>query len=243
MEIKPILSNAGKFLQKNSPHILTGLGVAGLVSTAVASGKAAVCAHDVLGRYDNPDLKDKVKLTWRYFIPPVIIGGTSIACIIGANSVNHRRNLALATLYSISENTLNELKDKMAENLRPKDLNRIQEEMAEKKIIENPSKDGQIIITGKGDMLCYDVLSGRYFKNDIETLRRAMNDINKDVIDRMWVPLNDFYFLIGLEPIKIGEDIGWNTDHMADFVFTSKLTDDGQPCIVLDHSEGLHTNF
>lgn len=103
IQVPQITKNVGMFLNKNSPHILTGLGCAGLISTAVLSGVAAIKANDILKEYKNTPLPkiEMFKLTWKLFIPAGIVGLTSIGCILGANTVNTKRNAALAALYSL----------------------------------------------------------------------------------------------------------------------------------------------
>ena len=74
-------------------------------------------------------------------------------------------------------------------------------------------------MTGSGETLCYDVLSGRYFKSDIEKIREAINDL---------------YYAIGLPDIKLGEALGWNIDKgYIDVQFGTHLAANGTPCLVL----------
>ena len=106
---------------------------------------------------------DIVKLTWKVFIPPILMGATSIACIIGANSINTSRNAALAALYSLSETAFREYKNKVIEEIgRNKEL-KIRDDITKDQINNNPMRDRTVIITGNGDVLCYDKLSDRYF--------------------------------------------------------------------------------
>jgi hypothetical protein len=54
--------------------------------------------------------------------------------------------------------------------------------------------------------------------------------------DEMYISLNEFYYEIGLNPISIGDDIGWNIDRgYIELNFSSQLTDDGNPCLVIDY--------
>lgn len=255
MQLKTIVTNIGRTLQKNSPYILAGLGAAGVISTAVMTAKAAVKAHQTIEYYEDDmvcklsleeleergtpncyisTLKEKAKLTWKYFIPPVIMGSTSIACIIGAQSVNTKRHAALASLYSLTESTLKDYREKVIEQIGEKKEQKIQDEITQEKIDKNPVTKQQVIITGKGEALCYDSYSGRYFKSDIETLRRIQNDFNHELMGVMWLPLNDLYCYMGLGCIKMGDDLGWTVDELLDFRFSTMMSDNGEPCLVVD---------
>ena len=105
-KIGQITKNLGGVISKNSPHILTGIGCAGVVSTAVLAVKATPKATIILEkeeeyrerkRLQSLTKMEKVKLTWKCYIPAVVMGATTIGCIIGANTVNMRRNAALAS--------------------------------------------------------------------------------------------------------------------------------------------------
>lgn len=258
MQIKTIIRQVGSFLQKNSPYILTGLGCAGVVSTAVMTGKAAVKAHDKIYVYSDtmtmkltreeleehgdphcyePTLKEKVKLTWKEFVPPCIVGATSVACILGAQSVNSRRHAALASLYTLTEQTLKDYRENVVELVGKNKEEKAYDKVHQDRVIENPPKDGQIILTDRGNTLFKDSYSGRYFKSDIEALRKVQNELNHLIVNQMWVPINDLYSVIGLEPIKLGEDIGWDPDELIEFKFIPTIynKDSEDVCIILDY--------
>lgn len=250
MNVKSLLRSAGEIIQRNSPYILTGLGCAGVVTTAVMTGRATIKAtHIVDNEFREADdehivhtkngarlsWKRTIQVAWKCYIPPFLMSAASIACIIGAQSVNTKRHAALAGLYSLTESTLKDYQEKVVETLGEKKEQKIRDEVAQKRLDDNPASKNEIIMTGKGETLCYDTISGRYFKSDIEKLRRIQNDMNHDLMGVMWVPLNDLYFAMGLSGIKIGEDIGWTVDELIDFRFSSKITDEGEPCLVLDY--------
>ena len=248
MQIKTIVNQVGNFIQKNSPYILTGLGCAGVVSTAVMTGKAAVKAHDKIkdidqdmrdeGCSDGLELKEKVKLTWKLFIPPTLMGATSIACIVGAQTVNSRRHAALASLYTLTEQTLKDYRENVKElvgkNKEEKAYDKVQQDRL---LSDPPKKDTQIILTEKGNSLFKDSFSGRFFRSDIEALRRVENELNHLIVNQMWVPVNDLYSVIGLDPIKLGDDIGWDPDQLIEFKFIPTIynKDSEDVCIILDY--------
>lgn len=238
-------------INKHSPEILTGIGIAGMVMTTIMAVKATpkaleLISEERLERADNDESfiyestpipkKDIVKITWRCYIPAAITGGLSVACLIGASSVNVRRNAALATAYTLSESALKEYRGKVVETIGEKKEQAVRDAIAKEKIDRDPVNNKEVIITDKGNTLCYDVVSGRYFKSDIDTLKKAENELNRQMRDDMYISLNDFYFTIGLKPSGIGDDIGWNIDQgYIDLNFSSQLAEDGTPCLVIDY--------
>lgn len=241
--IKAVAKNLEVAVRKNSPTILTGLGVAGLITTTVLAVKATPKALALIEEAEDKQMEnleplEVVKVTWKCYIPAALMGGITIGCMIGANSINLRRSAALASAYSIAETTLKEYQAKVVETIGEAKARKIKEDIAEDKMKKNPVQNTEVIITGKGDMLCFDVLSGRYFKNNIENLRKIQNDFNHNLISEMYVSLNELYYAIGLPGVKVGDDLGWNVDTMIEFSFSSKLTEEGEPCLVVDYLVG-----
>lgn len=234
---------------EHSPEILTGMGIAGLITTVVFAVKATPKALSILDesvpeedKSDIKDLptalpaKDVVRLTWKCYIPTIVTGASSILCIIGANSANTRKNMALATAYTLSETALKEYQEKVVETIGEKKEKTVRDAIAKDKIDKNPVNNKEIIITNKGNTLCYDIISGRYFRSDIDKIKKAENNLNRQIITDMYVSLNDFYHEIGLPPIHIGEDIGWNVERgLLELYFSSQLTKDDEPCLVVNY--------
>lgn len=242
-EITKIGKNLGGLISKNSPHILTGLGCAGLISTAILSAKAAPKALKILEiegerrekkRVEAMSKLDKVKLTWKCYIPTVVMGAVSIGCIIGANTVSTRRNAALASMYALTESAFREYKTKVVQEIGKTKETKIQDEIAKDHITKNPPQ-GNVILTGSGDVLCYDMLSGRYFMSSFETIRQKFNDLNYDLRSEMRLDLNELYYELGLPPIELGNLMEFNLEKgKIEPVYSTHLSTDGKPCLVID---------
>lgn len=231
---------------KHSPEILMGIGIAGMITTTVMAVKATPKAITLLedGALDEKKPVDVIKITWKCYIPAIITGAISVTCLIGASSVNLRRNAALATAYTLSESTLREYQKKMVETIGEKKEQAVRDAVAKERIEKSPVEKTEVFITAKGNNLCFDTVSGRYFKSDIEKLKQTINELNRQMMNDMYISLNDFYYEIGLDPIKIGADIGWNIDDgYIDLRFSSQLASDGTPCLVIDYGVAPRYDF
>lgn len=231
--------------KKHSPTILTGIGIAGMTTTTILAVQATPKALRLLEE-KKADISESeklpsievVKTAWKVYVPAVLTGILSTVCLIGANSVNQRRGAALAAAYSLSESALKEYREKVVETIGKKKEQAIRDDIAKDRVAENPVRE--VVVTDRGSTLCYDSISGRYFKSDIETLRRIVNDLNRRMRDEMFISLNDFYCAVDnpdLGPTKLGDRLGWTIDKgYIDLGFSSQLTADGTPCLVLDYS-------
>lgn len=231
---------AGKKVFQNSPVILTGLGIAGTATTAILAAKetqkASIVLDDLSERYEGEiPKKVAVKELAKVYLPAILSFGATSACMIGATSISLKRNAVIASLYSASEIAAKEYHNKVVEMIGEKKEAEIRAAVSKDHLDAKPVVDSQVIITGIGDSLCYDEHSGRYFKTDIEKLRRLENDINRRLLSEMWVSLNEFYYELNLEPVKLGDSMGFTVDHPLSFHFGSHIASNGQPCLTIDY--------
>ncbi len=249
MSVQTVLKTIGRGIERESPTILTGLGIAGIATTVILAVRATPKALYLLeeeesARYADESKRepiskiDAVRLTWKCYLPATLVGLGTAACFIGAHSINLRRNAVLAGLYTVSEAALREYQEKVIEVIGHNKENKIREAIIDDKLKENPVSKNEIFVTGKGKVLFYDSWSGRYFESEMENVRRIQNDLNHRLLtgQEAYLPLNSFYYDLGIEDIDAGEDIGWSFDNgMLDIKFTTKIADNGIPCIVIEY--------
>ena len=231
-------------LERHAPEILTGIGVAGMVTTTIlavkATPKACLLIDDRKDELKVEKLRatELIKTTWKCYIPAAVTCGASIACLVGASSVNFKRNAALATAYKLSEAALSEYKDAVIETIGEKKEQSVRDKVAEERIKKNPVSKSEIIVTGNGTTLCYDPVGNSYFKSNIQQIESAKNKLNARMLSENYVSLNDFYDELGIGPTKLGDDLGWDIykDGLVEIAFSSQLAEDGTPCLVMDYS-------
>ena len=248
--ITNIIKGIKASISRHSPEILTGIGIAGMVTTTILAVKATpkaiklIEAEKQAKHVDALSPVDTVKTVWKCYIPAAMTGVSSIACLIGSNVINAKRNVALTTVYTLSEMARNEYKEKVIETIGEKKERTIKEKVDAERIKKDPVSKKEVIITEKGTTLCYDHVFGRYFKSDIDIINRAMNKINREIVINMYASLNDFYAELGLSPVEMGYDLGWNIDDgTIEIEPSSQLADDGTPCLVIDYSVSPKYNY
>ena len=235
MDIKKIRNSVIDTVSDKSPEILIGFGLAGMLTSTILAVKATPKALDILEQEDRELSKvDKVKLTWKCYAPAAIGYCASAACIIGANSVNAKRNAVLAGAYKLSESALLEYRDKVKEVIGEEREREIKDSIAQDRVDKTPEKRQEVLVAGNGDTLCYDMHSGRYFKSNMEEIKGIANKVNYKLMQDNFLSVNDFYEELGLEPTVTGYDFGWNVeDGLIELYFTSTLTEAGQPCLAV----------
>lgn len=252
----------GKFLlNENSRTILTGVGVVGTISTAYLSGRASFKAARLIDQEKkmlekddsepNGDLLeikdltrfDKVRLVWRLYIPPGAVCLTTVTCIVVANKIASKKIAALAIASGISERALQEYKEKVIEKLGERQDTKIRDEIAQDQVNQNPVGSREVILAGTGEVLCYDLTTGRYFQSTVEEVKRAENKINHILNNFMSASLSEFYDEIGLPPTSFSDTVGWNANNHLEVVISAVMSTDNRPCLAIDFTYPPVTNY
>lgn len=240
MTLGDIYGNAVKLVKANSPEILTAMGVAGVITTSYLSARAGFTAAQVLQNTDVPTdrkerMKEQARQTWRLYIPPVASGSMAIVCIIMGSRAQNRRAAAAMTAYSLTEHAFSEYREKVVEQIGKNKEQTIRDDIAQKKVSE--TKEGaMVVVAGTGQVLCCELYTGRYFRADMEKLRRALNDINAKICRDVYVTLDEFYDLVGLPWTSMSSQMGWDSNKLLELQFSTVLAEGGEPCLAFEYS-------
>ena len=110
-----LTKTCAKFLRKHGGTILAVAASVGVVATAIETGRATTKAQHILevdkeltkfnedefGVTEEPPTKKQIVLMcWKAYVPAAILGGGTIACILGSNALN-KKQIASLTLSLI----------------------------------------------------------------------------------------------------------------------------------------------
>lgn len=226
-----------RFVRKNGSTILTCVGAVGVIGTAVLTAKAATKTSRILSEAEQKKGAkltkfEKVKEAGPAYIPAVLLGATTIACIFGANILNKKQQAAMASAYALLDQSFKEYRKKVID---------IYGEEADEKIEEEIFKDKyNYDENGNKLLLYYDDYSKRYFEATASQVGKAEYDLNRDLMMRDYAYLDEFYNSLGLEPVD-NFTKGWSTwmnlemywQTWVDFGHSKITLDDGRECIVI----------
>ena len=246
MKVKEAVNTAKLFLSNNSPLILTCMSVVGTVSTAIMASQATLKAQDIL--YDNgaEDLvwQDKARLTWKCYIPTGLMGISTIGCMIGSHVCSENQKAALQSAYLLSQTTLQEYQKKVIERIGKNKERELYDETLKEVAIRQGQPTtvysdggmaGEVIDTGHGNTLFYDVPGQIYFKSDINYIRSKVNDLNNEVRTEMYFDWNEIYYRWGLPMRKYGNEMIFDVDHPLELRLDPEMMENGQVRILLDY--------
>ena len=245
-----LVHRASLYVRRNAPTILTCVGGIGVVATSVTAVKATPKALQLLeeAKADKGDDLTKLEIVavaGPAYIPAIVTGAATIACIFGANVLNQCQQASLASAYALIDNSYKEYKKKV-EELYGKEANtQIQQEIAKDKYKENN------IQKEDDELLFYDEFSGRYFNATMERVLVAEYQVNCELHNTGCDTLNHFYKLVGLDPIEGGDALGWSEggnyerywQSWLDFRHNKVVMDEGLECYIITMFEEPYVEF
>lgn len=233
-------------LTSNAPTILTAFGAVGVIGTAVLTAKASFeaakkisDAEFVRKQEDGFDAEpftkaEKIKLVWPLYIGAISSGAVSCAAIVLSHRISSRRAAVLAAAYALNESKLEEYQDKIKEKFGVKKEKEARDELAQEKVTHDiETGAAKIYDPSAGKVWIKDEYTGRYFQSTIEDINKAVNDINREIINSMGssATLSAFYDLIELEHVSTSDHFGWNTNELCEIDWSTTTTPDGKVAV------------
>lgn len=227
------LSSASKYLSAHTPEILCGIGVAGVVTTSVLSANAAIKATERIrecGAQDDTP-REKLRLTWDLYIPPVVAGAGTVSAILGLHNIGAGRAAAAFAASTIARDNLRDYRAAVVRTLGKDTDRKIRDSVAEDKVKrKDPST---VILSEGGKITCLDLYSGRAFSSTPEELHRAVNNLNYILLRDGFVSLSEFYDAVGLERTELSDRLGWNQPNEIELDLSSQLMADQRPVLAI----------
>ena len=203
-------------LRAHSPAILLGAGIVGFVTAVVMSARATPKAMDTLiairddemNGYPPASRLEKARAVVPYYLPTAGMILLSTGLILSSDRIIRKRYTSLLGLYAITSRALEEWEAATREAVSGRKADEISSHVLAPTTDPPTTGDVEDLLDGRSAF--FDRFSGRYFTApSVDTVERVISDINLRLVKEDFVPLNDFYFELGMDPIQIGDDIGW----------------------------------
>ena len=171
---------------------------------------------------------DKVKVITKHCWPAIIAAISCIASTVVSQWMCGRRIAAAQLAKDMTQKAFDSYVDETIKKFGAKKEDEIRENVL-KKAVENEPVAKDVVITGKGDVLCKKTWS------TVDKIRKAENLVNAQLLEGEFVSVNEFYDELGVSHITLGDNIGFDIgldripkDSFMKIVFTPQLNNEDQ---------------
>lgn len=196
-------------LKHASPTFLTILSIVGVISTAILSSKATLKYKNYLDEEEKekPETKNDILVAAKIYAPAIAVGAGTILGCVGANYLNTKRIAGLTAGYALITKGYKDFENKAEELIGKERIQRIKELVA-----IDSAKEKNVKGHKESDDICtyYESFRDEFFEVSKATLIEAEYAVNRMMASQGFVSLNTFYDYLGLEPIDIGDEVGWS---------------------------------
>lgn len=227
----------GTQIVKHLPQIFSGLAMIGVGATAICSGKDTLKANQILlekdverinheletldpSTYDPDDImkrtklsfRETVKLTWKCYIPTAIamISTFTFLALSDRMSAAQVASMGAACGYLIKQKT--ELEKKIKEEVGEEKFQEISDQVNQNIYLDKFEEDWAEP-TGKGELLCYESFTGRWFYSSESEVNDGLRRFKKYYSETDYVSYNDLYSELNIAPSYLGNELGWFCDY------------------------------
>ena len=244
-------------IKKHSPEILLITGITGVVTSAVMACKATTKVDAIVEEtkksidmvhegmeagnicdveYTEEDGKKDLAIVYiqtgvkfaKLYGPSVLLGLTSIGCILASNNIIHKRNVALSAAYTAIDRSFKGYRSRVIErfgesmdrelryNIKTQEVKEtvVDEETGKKKTVKST-----VSVVDPNTYSDYARFFDEYcagWTKDAEYnlmfLRQQQNYANELLKSRGHLFLNEVYDMLGIDRTKAGNIVGWIYD-------------------------------
>lgn len=194
-----------------------GLACTGVATILAADG--AIKANDVLAKKkaeseEELTMKEQIKTVAPHYIPAFALWTVGAAAQIGGFKTEVTNGVSALAAYKMAEMAKEELEKSTKNVIGEKKVQKIREDIVQQHRVSHPVTQSKIVLTGNGDQLFYEPYSNQYFKSSIDSVRKAVDEINNYIYSSPedMATINNFY-----NALRIPNNLAWGDD----FIFSS----------------------
>jgi hypothetical protein len=230
------------------------VGAAGVIATTVTAVKATPKALLLLEKAKEEKGEqltklEVVKVAGPAYVPTVVLGVSTLACIFGANVLNKYSQASIVSAYALVDGAYKDYRKKVDEINGKEAGDQVRAGIAKDKYNEQYEKSP--IVPEEGKRLYYDYFSEQYFEATPFEVQRAEYEMNRTLMLDDCVYLDDWYRMIGLDPFEPSNNFGWTTcgnmdaywQTWIDFHHQTVEVDDGLECTIISFVQDPFPDF
>lgn len=234
------------YFNENRSDILFGAGVTSVITAGIIAAtstyKGIIEAGRIKASSHREELtgKEKAKLILKHGTAPVALMSLGV-CMLVKSKLDDKNNIAILTNGLLLSEEALRAKDAAIDQQPQKIKDDIRHKEAEVRMNSTNLPSNTPNVGPNPTTLFFESYTGQYFRSDIESVRRAINDFNRDVQNRDYCSFNELLFALGLEQCELGEKFGWSSeDDPIDIERSSHLRNNVEPAMVISYYPHPH---
>lgn len=219
------------FLNHHGATILSFIAVGGVIATAIQSIRDWEKCKPKIETMKNEETLDKIIVAIPCFIPTISLTAGTTVCILGANALNKRsQTLLISALESLKghyglyrQNVI----ERYGEDVDKEMVSSICRLDSETHFYDIDEPDQKLIF--------YDDISRQTFEAYERVVMDAEYHFNKNYCLSGLIPYNNFLYLLNIQPMPEGDNIGWSFEDgivWVDFVHRMEKRDGQNVCVI-----------
>lgn len=238
------ICNLTNLTKKHSPELLTGLGVIGFGATIISTVKATREVDKTIKKIDyeldenipkKEEILIKTKAVAPIVAPTIILGASSVACVIGANKIQAARLASATAAYQITTRAFDEYKDAVIEEIGEKKEQKVRDRVAEKHVEESKCDIPQPVTATQ---LFMESLTGQYFRSTREDILQNIMQFQKSLLVEDYMTVSEFLDYLETDELHhtpLTDSTGFNSENGIEVYFSVAKAPNGEPCTVLEY--------
>lgn len=206
-----------RFIKKHLGWILTGFSSLGVIGTAILAAEEGAAAKEILqAATDEKGAEltfwEKTEEVAPVYLPVILVGGGTIACMIGAQVFNQKQIMALVAAYGLLAQQFDAYRDEVFKELgteREKEIF----EASQKKIKELKAENERLRLESEPHLYAITTLPGVIFEARPEHMQKVFYHMLFNLLNFGGISLQDLYSHIGfpeyLYDKEDAEKYGW----------------------------------
>lgn len=204
--------------RKTVPIILSIISAVGVAATTISAVRATPRALSLIKEKELETGKslnriEVVKTAAPCYISTVVIGTSTIACVIGACVFNQKQQAAYISAYTLLQQSFKEYRSTVCERFAIEADSDIRSEVVNKR-----HRDESITPPSDEKLVFYEAHRDEFFELTKEEVILAEYHLNRNFKLRGWTTLNEFYEFLGLSKTDAGDILGWG-EYQAEVEF------------------------
>lgn len=253
---KKLIQQTAIYLKRHSPEILTCIGSIGVVATAVLTAKATIKATELLNeaeidKREDLTVTETIMVAGPSYIPAILTGAATIACIFGANVLNRQQQAMLASAYMFLDRSYKDFQKKAKELYGDNADQKIREELVKEKAKTFDLCTSVAPPYEGNNLTFYEEHYGKFFERNMIEVQEAAYLLNRKLAMEGEANLNDFFEFLGLPEQEIGDALGWSQEGICDFFdppwidieYELVKLEDGLECYIINILTTPNVNF